>query len=111
MDKFFFLLFFIIFFIFLKRNGLIHLNKFPFFSQEKVVLLLVNNGRIIHEAILDIDEKEVSLENKQLLSQVGEYKFKAELYSMNYRGLDAEKEIKFQVLESSEKRKVNKTKK
>merc|ERR1711957_878793 len=53
---------------------------------------------------LDIDEKEVSLENKQLMNQAGEYKFKIEAYSMNFRGLEIEKEIVFQVQASSEKR-------
>ena len=69
----------------------------------------MNGGKIIHEAILDIDEKEVSLENKQLMNQAGEYKFKIEVYSMNFRGLEIEKEIVFQVQASSEKRTVNKS--
>jgi len=55
---------------------------------------------------LDIDEKEVSLENKQLMNQAGEYRFRVELYSMNFRGLELEQDIKFSVKPSSEKRKV-----
>ena len=55
---------------------------------------------------MDIDEKEVSLENKQLMNQAGEYRFRVELYSMNFRGLELEQDIKFSVKPSSEKRKV-----
>jgi hypothetical protein len=41
------------------------------------------------------------------MNQVGEYRFRVELYSMNFRGLDLSQEISFKVLPSSEKRKVN----
>lgn len=85
---------------------MIHSNKYPFFAQEKVALLLVNNGKIIHEAILEIDEKEAVLENKQLMNRAGDYKFRVELYSLNFRGLDIEQEIKFTVQPSSEIRQV-----
>lgn len=85
---------------------MIHSNKYPFFAHEKVALLLVNQGKIIHEAILEIDEKEAVLENKQLMSSAGEYRFQVQLYSMNFRGLDQDKDIRFKVLPSSDKRKV-----
>lgn len=38
------------------------------------------------------------------MNQAGEYRFRVELYSMNFRGLELEQEIRFKVLPTSEKR-------
>lgn len=57
-----------------------------------------------------MDEREAVLENKQLMTSAGEYNFQIELYSLNYQGLEYSQDFKFNVLKSSEKRKVIKSK-
>lgn len=85
---------------------MIHTNKFPHNIKEKVAVLLINNGKIIYESILEIDERESVIENKQLMGMPGVYKFKLEVYPMNYRGMEFSQDIQFEVKANSEKRKV-----
>lgn len=71
-----------------------------------MALLLINNNKIIYESIIEIEEKETVIENKQLVAQAGIYRFKIELHSLNYKGMELEQNIEFNVLASSDKRKV-----
>lgn len=70
-------------------------------------MLLINNGKIIYETILDVEERESLIENKQLMGMPGIYKFKLEVIPLNYRGMEHSQDIQFEVKASSEKRKVN----
>jgi hypothetical protein len=69
-------------------------------------LLLINNGKIIYENIIDIEERETTIENKQLMGMSGTYRFKLEIHSMTFRGMELGQEIQFDVKANSEKRKV-----
>jgi len=75
--------------------------------KEKVALILINNGKIIYETIVEIEERETIVENKQPMGMAGTFRFKLEILSMNYRGMELEQEIQFDVKSNSEKRKVN----
>lgn len=71
-------------------------------------MILINNGKIIYETIVDIDERETTIENKQLMGMAGTYRFKLEIHPMNYRGMELGQEIQFEVKATSERRKVKK---
>ncbi len=68
--------------------------------------MIINNGKVVYEVILDIAERESVIENKQLMNMPGIYKFKLEVYPLNYRGMEYSKDIQFEVKASSEKRTV-----
>jgi len=73
-------------------------------------LILINNGKVIYETIIDVEERETIIENNQLMGMAGTYKFKFEIHSLNYRGMELVQEIQFEVKAHSEKRKVYKFK-
>jgi len=90
----------------IKKNGLIHTNKFPHNVKEKVALLLITNGKIIYENIVEIESRETVIENKQLMGMAGKYKFKLEVHPLIYRGMELGQDISFEVKPNSTKRKV-----
>jgi hypothetical protein len=85
---------------------LAHSNYFPEIFQEKTAILITLENKIVFETILDIDANVNVHEFKHMAREIGLFKFKADLISLNYKGLDQSTNFDITVQKSSEKREV-----
>lgn len=87
--------------------GVLHSNYYADLFNEKVVVILKIQERIIYEAVLDIDKRITTHEFKHMVRQVGHFKFDAELVPYNYKGFDQIVPFEIEVKPSSEDRVVS----
>lgn len=89
-----------------KEIGISHSASFPDLIKEKVCVILTLQDKIIFETNLEVDKKITTHEFKHMVREIGSFKFQAELFSLNYKGVDVVTPFEIDVKKESKQRTV-----
>jgi hypothetical protein len=88
-----------------KKLGVNHSNNYPLLFEEKIIIFILDDKKILFNEVITIENRENTFNNQFPCRREGNFKYICEMMSLNYKGLDQSFEFEFEVKKNSDKRK------